>query len=159
MESLLRGVYTVEMTASKNGGEFNVQMMCSNEPPTEMDEIDETSWCSKDATLESECGQFESARKELCCAMIHFVRNEALEYTPFAEPRRLRSVFSDWELDQWVDNLDDGDIDYFYDLMVNGQTDDIMDAFRYDVEYGDYGEYNDCGQYDDNYYDNYYDIQ
>jgi len=43
MESLSRGVYTVEMTASKNGGEFNVQMMCSNEPPTEMDEIDGTS--------------------------------------------------------------------------------------------------------------------
>ena len=153
----------------------------------------EISWCSKDATLESECGQFESARKELCCAMIHFVRNEgilsvhicvsmmfpnismnfiycvadsyilskALEYTPSAEPRRLRSVFSDRELDEWVDNLDDGDIDYFYDLMVNGQTDDVMDAFWYDVAHGDYSDYGDYVEFDDygRYDDNYYDIQ
>ena len=97
MKALLRGAYTVEMTASKNGGEFNVQMMCSNEPSTEMDEIEgtsttvysskfavnlpsdsstETSWCSKDTILPSDCGQFESVRKELCCAMIHFVRSE-----------------------------------------------------------------------------------
>ena len=57
---------------------------------------------------------------------------------PSAESRRLRSVFSDWELDELADNLHDidediddidHDIDYFYNLMINGKTDDIMDAF------------------------------
>ena len=71
--------------------------------------------------------------------------------TPSARSRRLRSVFSGWEFDDWVDNLDDVEIDYFYNLMMNGQMDDIMDAFRYDVEYDDYGEYDDYALFHDDY--------
>ena len=72
--------------------------------------------------------------------------------SPSARARRLRSVLSEWELDEWIDNLDDDDIHYFYNLMMNGQIDDIMDAFRYDMEYEDYGEYNDYDRYYDDYY-------
>ena len=46
-------------------------------------------------------------------------------------------------INEWIDNLDDDDIDHFYNLMVNGQMNDIMDAFRYDIEYDDYNEYDD----------------
>ena len=35
--------------------------------------------------------------------------------------------------------------------MVNGQMDDIMDAFRYDIEYDDYAEYRVDGRYYDDY--------
>ena len=77
--------------------------------------------------------------------------------------RRLRSAFIDRKLDDWIDNLEDDDIDYFYNLMVNGQIDDIMDVFRYDydAEYDDYDEYHDHDRYSDDYeddgdYDEYY---
>ena len=72
---------------------------------------------------------------------------DILGITPSAQARRLRSVFSDYEFDDWVDNLDDRDIDYFYNLMMNGRMGDIMDAFQYDVEYDDYDRYYDY--YDD----------
>ena len=35
--------------------------------------------------------------------------------------------------------------------MMNGQMDNIVDAFRYDVEYDDYGEYNDYALSHDDY--------
>ena len=74
------------------------------------------------------------------------------ETTRFNRVRRLRSAFNDLEVEDWIDNLDDYDIDYFYNLMVNGKMDDIMDAFRYDMKYDDYGEYNDYDRYYDDYY-------
>ena len=58
-------------------------------------------------------------------------------------------AFEDVDFQHWIDNLDDDDIDYFYNLMMNGQIDDVMDAFRSDIEYDDYGEYDD--------YDRFYD--
>merc|ERR1712173_198523 len=66
---------------------------------------------------------------------------------PSVQSRRLRSAFNELEFDEWIDNLDDGDIDYFYNLMMDGEMDDVMDAFRYDMEYDDYGEYNDYDGY------------
>lgn len=63
-------------------------------------------------------------------------------------------AFENMDFQHWVDNLDDDDIDYFYNLMMNGQLDDVMDAFRYDMEYDDYDEYDD---YSDDYgYDSFY---
>ena len=88
--------------------------------------------------------------------------------TPFNHTRRLLTVSNDWELDAWIDNLDNDDIDYFYNLMVNGQMSDIMDAFRYDMEHDDYREYNDYDRYLDDYeaygeydayYSDYYDLE
>ena len=77
--------------------------------------------------------------------------------SPSTRARRLRSVLSEWELDDWIDTLDDDDIDYFYNLMMNGQMDHIMDAFRYDTEYDDYdryyGDYYAEGEYHDDYYE------
>ena len=66
-------------------------------------------------------------------------------------------MLSNWEFDDWIDNLDNRDIDHFYNLMMNGQMDDVMNAFRYDVEYDDYGEFDDYGRYYDDYYGDEYD--
>lgn len=46
--------------------------------------------------------------------------------------------------------------------MVNGQMDDIMDAFRYGIEYDDYDRYSDDSESDSDYneyYDDYYDLE
>merc|ERR1719356_1996357 len=55
-----------------------------------------------------------------------------------AQARRLRSILSRWdfEFDNWIDNLGDGDIDYLYNLMINGRMDDVVDAFQWDRSRG-----------------------
>merc|ERR1719150_559428 len=78
--------------------------------------------------------------------------SELTGVTASVRARRLRSVLADQEFNDWVDALDDDDIEYFYNLMLNDQMDDIMDAFRwdriYDQYYGHYyGEY--YGEYTD----------
>merc|ERR1712130_9939 len=58
--------------------------------------------------------------------------------------RRLVAAYS--ELDQWIDDMDDHEINYFYNLLMNGQMDRVMDAFYHDADY----------YYDDDYYGDYY---
>ena len=51
--------------------------------------------------------------------------------------RRLNALLraEDAAIDEWVNSLNYDDLDYFYDLLVDGYTDDILDMF-YDDYYG-----------------------
>jgi len=69
--------------------------------------------------------------------------------------RRLYAVFGDVAVDQWIDSLSDGDIDYFYEMLMDDRSDQIMDAFRSDTGFDDYG-YDDYDDYDDYDYLEYY---
>ena len=35
--------------------------------------------------------------------------------------------------DEWIDSLSDDAVDYFYELLMDGRTDRVMDAFHYDM--------------------------
>ena len=64
------------------------------------------------------------------------------------------NAFGSDDIEEWIDNLDDDDVDYFYNLLVNGHLGDIMEAFEFDAGYGDYGEDKDQDRYYRSYIDN-----
>jgi len=66
--------------------------------------------------------------------------------------RRLYSVLEEEAFDEWVDSLSNDDVDYFYDLLDHGQVDRIMDAFRFDTEFDDFGVFDHDNQYHGDYY-------
>ena len=61
----------------------------------------------------------------------------------------MTNAFGSDDIEEWIDNLDDDDVDYFYNLLVNGQLGDIMEAFRFENDNDDYGELNDYDDDDD----------
>merc|ERR1719334_2651518 len=83
--------------------------------------------------------------------------NEEYEETEYTEgrlfrARRLITFFEDQEIDEWVDNMDDDEIDYFYDLLLEGQSGEIMDVFQYENDFGADGDYDDYDEYYRDYY-------
>jgi len=63
------------------------------------------------------------------------------------QARRLRGYFADDAVSEWVDSLNDGDIDYFYDLLLDNRVDQILDAFESDALFADYA-YDVVGEYE-----------
>merc|ERR1711933_302285 len=72
-------------------------------------------------------------RVDVVCTNEQLEGNDTVGSRDF-HARRLVAAYS--ELDQWVDNMDDHEINYFYNLLMNGQMDRVMDAF-YDHYYDD----------------------
>ena len=68
--------------------------------------------------------------------------------------RRLYGVLEDELFDEWVDSLGHDEVDYLYDLLMDGRVDHILSAFHDDT-YDDQLEHD--GEYDfDEYYSDYY---
>lgn len=84
-------------------------------------------------------------RVDVVCSNEQLEGNDTVGSRDF-HARRLVAAYS--EFDQWIDDMDDHEINYFYNLLMNGQMDRVMDAFYDDADY-----YHDDGYYGDYYED------
>merc|ERR1719474_882850 len=104
---------------------FKVDMLCSTELKDDKDVID-----GDHGTLSVLSNHLIPGIKSAFLKQEH---GPTERYQGKKDVRRMSAWDRDLAVDEWVDHLDEYDIQYFYDLLLDGQEDKVLDAYRYEA--------------------------